>query len=100
MRKRAGGRVKDDNQERREASERWQLEMGLRIDRLVRFADEYEDLLAMLVEREKERRDFRKAVMEKTLGALILTGVLGLLSLVWAGLGMEIRNIVNAVRGK
>lgn len=77
---------------------RWKSDVDLKLDRLVRFADTYEDLLKMLVTREKQREAFRQAVIEKTLSALILAGVVGLLSLAWSGLSTEIKAALNSVR--
>lgn len=84
----------------RQLEGRWKSDVDLKLDKLVAFADRYEKLLEMLVKREAKREIFRDAVIEKTTSALILAGVLGLLALVWAGVGSEIKAIVNSVRGK
>ena len=89
-----------DAERRKQIDTRWKSDVDFKLDRLVRFADEYEGLLRMLVEREKQRAEFRKAIMEKTLGSLILAGVMGLLALAWSGVGSEIRAIVSSVRPK
>lgn len=77
---------------------RWKSDVDLKLDTLVRFADEYRDFLKMLLVREKKRESFRTAVIEKTLTALIITGILGLLSLAWAGLSGEIKSITNSIK--
>lgn len=78
--------------------QRWRGSVDMKLERLSTFADKYEALLDMLIKRETERAEFRKAVMEKTLSGLILAAVVGLMSLAWTGLTGEIRNVINAVR--
>ena len=84
----------------REIEGRWKSDVDLKLDSLVSFAKEYEDLLKLLIERERQRERLRQAIIEKTLSALVLAGVVGLLSLAWAGLTGELRAAYNVVRGK
>lgn len=78
----------------------WKSDVDLRLDKLVAFADEYEALLRMLIERERQREKLRQAVIEKTLTGLILAGIVGLLSLAWAGLKVDFSGVVETFKGK
>lgn len=46
---------------------RWKSDVDLKLDRLVRFADTYEDYLRMCLEREITRKKLRDAFIEKSL---------------------------------
>ena len=65
--------------ELRRADDRWRVDVDAKLDRLIRFADKYESFIQMLSEREGERKVLRRAVIEKSLGALILSliGIIG-----------------------
>jgi len=78
---------------------RWKSDVDLKLDKLVRFANEYEDLMKMLVQREKERAALRKSVIEKTLAGLIWMAVVGLVSLAWSGARSELSVFMDAIRG-
>ena len=82
----------------RQIEAHWKSDMDLKVDSLVAFAKKYEGLLEMLIEREKERAAMRKAVIEKTLAGLIWAGIVGLLSLAWSGLSMELRSAAQAIK--
>ena len=82
----------------RQIEARWKSDMDLKVDSLVAFAKKYEGLLEMLIEREKERAAMRKAVIEKTLAGLIWAGIVGLLSLAWNGLHVELRGAAQAIK--
>ena len=49
---------------------RWKSDVDKKLDQLVSFADKYEQLLDMLMERERDRDKLRKAIIEKTLTGL------------------------------
>lgn len=44
------------------------------------------EFLSILIEREKQKIAFRKAVIEKTIGSLIWSGIAGLGIVIWTGL--------------
>ena len=58
--------------------------MDKKVDRLCVFAELYQDYLELCLKREVGREKLRAAVMEKTLGAVILTGLAMLGAAVWA----------------
>lgn len=70
---------------------RWKSDVDLKLDRLCRFADEHEDFLKMLNVRERERAALRRAVIEKSLVALIVAGAIWLVALAWTGFTMEMK---------
>lgn len=63
------------DEEIRKTESRWKSDMDKKMDRMCEFADKYEDYLALCLEREQSRKKLRDALIEKTLGALILSGV-------------------------
>ena len=77
---------------------RWKSDVDLKLDELVAFAKKYETLLQMLIDREAKRERLRAAIIEKTLSALILAAVVGLMSLAWAGLTADLGNVVKSFR--
>ena len=79
---------------------RWKSDVDVKLDNLVAFAEKYGQFLDMLIERERQRERLRSAIIEKTLSGLILAAVVGLLSLAWAGLNMDLRAAYQAVRNK
>ena len=83
---------------RKQIDIRWKSDVDLKLDSLVEFAKKYETLLQMLIDREAKRERLRAAIIEKTLSALILSAVVGLLSLAWAGLSADIGQMVKSVR--
>ena len=79
---------------------RWKSDVDLKLDSLVAFAKEYEDLLKMLIRREREREALRKSIIEKTLTALVIAAVGWAISLAWHGLTSDIKDVVTTLRGK
>lgn len=78
---------------------RWYSDVDLKLDRLVRFADAYEPFLKLQLERERQRVQMRHAIIEKTLGALIWSAVIGLVALAWSGTKAEFFAILDSMRG-
>ena len=84
---------------RKQIDLRWKSDVDLKLDSLVAFSKKYETLLQMLIEREAKRERLRSAIIEKTLSALVLAAVVGLLSLAWSGLTMDLKTALQAIRG-
>lgn len=65
---------------------RWKSDVDLKLDRLVKFADTHEPFLTLLLEREKERVEFWKAMRQHAakvgIGSLITGGFYAL----WLGI--------------
>ncbi len=61
----------------------WKSDVDLKLDRLVRFADEYEAFVRSLAEREKRSAAFRTAVIEKTSIGLLVAGLVFVASAAW-----------------
>lgn len=74
----------------RQIEGRWKSDVDLKLDRMIAFVEKNETFIDMLIEREASRARLRTAVIEKTLSGLILTAVVGLLSLAWSGLSMNV----------
>jgi len=83
----------------REIEARWKSDVDRKLDRVVRFIDANEELLAMLMERELDRKALRKAVMEKTLAGLVWGAIVGVLALAWAGLKSEAHDLAGFFKG-
>ena len=78
---------------------RWKSDVDSKLDRVVRFIDKNEALLNMLTEREAYRAAVRKAVIEKTLTALVWAAIVTVVSLTWAGLKSETAELSNYLKG-
>lgn len=76
----------------------WKSDVDLKLDKLLEFADKYQGFLEILIQREKERAELRRAVIDKTLSALIVAAVVGLLSLAWSGLSSELKAGITALK--
>ena len=83
----------------KEIETRWKSDVDSKLDRLLRFADEYEEFLKVLIDREKSRQKMRDAIIEKTLSALIMSAVAGLALLAWNGLLGDLKNVITAAKG-
>lgn len=70
-------------EELRRIEGRWKSDVDLKLDRLVRFADKYETLMQMLLDREKRRKDLWDAVIQKTTAGLLWAGVLFIANALW-----------------
>lgn len=82
---------------------RWRSDIECDVKELVRLerarSDKYDKFIDMLIEREGERKELRKAIMHKTLSGLMWIGVLGLFSLMASGSKVELFKLLDAWRG-
>jgi len=80
---------------------RWKSDVDSKLDELLRCERErsckYDTFIDMMIQREEDRADLRKAIIQKTLGGLVLAGVLGMFGLIWAGVKTESREILEAL---
>ena len=61
----------------------WRDDVDKKLDRLVTFADAYEPFVRSLLEREQNRQVLRRAVIEKTLIALIWSCIVVTAAALW-----------------
>lgn len=66
-------------------------ELVVKVDRLIRFLDSYEDGLRMVIAQEASRAALRKAVIEKSITALIWASLAGMGVLIWNGVTTALR---------
>lgn len=88
-------------QEIKDIEIRWKSDVDKKLDELLRNQYErgskYDAFIDMLIKREADRAEIRKAIIHKTLGGLALAGVLGLVSLVWTGMKSEVSSVLEAL---
>ena len=71
------------DEELRRIEGRWKSDVDLKLDRLVKFAADYEHLLALLSAREQKRLKLWDAVIEKTTAGLLWAGIAFIAASVW-----------------
>ena len=69
--------------ELRRADDRWRVDVDVKLNRLIRFADENESFIHMLREREGERQKLRHAVIEKSLSGIVWAVVIFIGLAIW-----------------
>lgn len=69
--------------ELRRLENNWKSDVDLKLDRLVRFVDKYENFLTMALKREETREKWRNAVIEKTLAGLAWIALIFVLASSW-----------------
>jgi len=62
---------------------RWKVDVDKRLDRLCSFADDYEEYLKLCLLREKRKSKLQEAVIEKTIGGLVWSGLIFLGLAIW-----------------
>lgn len=77
---------------------RWKSDVDKKLDFLVTFHEEQREFILMLREREVRRARLQEAVIQKSVGGLILMGIVGLSSLVWTGIKTEFGDILAFLR--
>lgn len=87
---RQGGELTADDL--RQLEGRWKSDVDLKLDRLVAFADKYDKLLDLLLERETSRAELRKAVLHKTAGALVWVLLVSAVVTLGMGLAQWLKN--------
>jgi ribosomal protein S3AE len=91
-----GIEMSDDEIRRIEA--RWKSDIEKKVDSLVAFASEYQDFLRILIKREQRRLEFREAVIQKSVIALVMSGIGFVCALVYAGAKTEIVEAMAAIK--
>lgn len=85
--------IPEDELRRIEAS--WKSDTDKKLDRLVKFADNFEEryerLLDLLVERERRRAALWSAVIEKTLAGLVWAGIVAMVLGLWQYVKAELK---------
>jgi len=77
---------------------RWKSDVDLKLDRMVAFMDKTEKFLDMLIEREAGRAAVRKAIIDKSITALVWGAIVGLGALIVTGVQTEFARFVDTVR--
>lgn len=78
----------------------WKSDIEMKVDALVSFAEEYRAFLKVLIERERNRQAFQRAVIEHTLKSLILAGFVAVGALIWTGMKTELQDFIRLFGNK
>lgn len=84
-------RARGEEDEYKRLEGRWKSDVDLKLDRLIKFAEKNEGFLGLLMDREIARKKLRDALIEKTLGAILLGGVLAVGAAVWSYIKMNVK---------
>ena len=76
----------------------WKSDVEKKIDRMVAFMDKTERFIDVLIEREKSKQTVRRAIIDKSLTALIWGVIVGLSILVASGVKAEWQQLVDSIR--
>ena len=70
---------------------RWKSDVDRKLDALVEFVTKYEDYLKLCIEREMERKQVRRAIIEKSLASLVWSVVVAVGVSLWYMLKLALR---------
>ena len=76
----------------------WKSDVDKKIDRMVAFMDKTERFIDVLIEREKSKQTVRRAIIDKSLTALIWGVIVGLSVLVVSGIRSESQHFIESIK--
>lgn len=76
----------------------WKSDVEKKIDRMVAFMDKTERFIDVLIDREKSRETVRRAIIDKSLTALIWGVIVGLSVLVVSGVRTEVQQFIENIK--
>ena len=79
----------------RQIEAKWKSDIERKMDELMGFVSRNEGFLNMLIAREQRRADIQKAIIEKTLTGLIVSGFVAVGALIWTGMKTEFADFMR-----
>lgn len=81
--------ISDDEIKRIDA--RWKSDVDTKLDKMLARSEKYDQFLDMLMKREESREALRQIFIQKGVGAVVWSVVLGTCTLIWVGITHEVK---------
>lgn len=76
----------------------WKSDVEKKIDRMIAFMDKTERFIDVLIDREKSREEVRRAIIDKSITALVWGAFVGLGLLLASGLRTEAAHFIDSLK--
>ena len=70
---------------------RWKSDVDLKLDKMLARSEKYDQFLDMLIKREESREALRQIFIQKGIGAVVWSAVIGTCTILWIGFMHEIK---------